>query len=115
MRRRLEVERDRTSFQLAIRERDVQTATDVGRDFCAARARHAVECLKDESLETDALMTELDLVTISLERERRMLASQLGECQRVADALPTERDRTRARRIIEDAMSRLGLPARVRL
>lgn len=94
---------------MALAERDIETARDVGRDFCAARVRHEVQCLRDESVETDALIEEVELVARSLEIEKRSLALELVECSSVVDRLPTERDRTRARQIVDDDLRRLGL------
>lgn len=112
MRRQLEAEQNRARVRMAKGERAMRIASEVGRDFCAARARHEVQTLQDEASETDALIGELERVARALEIERRALAKQLGECARVADALPTEGDRSRARQIIEDAMWRLDVTGR---
>ena len=109
MRRRLESVRNRASIRLAVAERDIETARDVGRDFCAARGRHEVQCLLDETVETEALLDEVELVARSLEIEKRALALELLECSSVVDGLPTEPDRSRARQIVDDALRRLGV------
>lgn len=108
MRRRLEAVRNRTTIRMAHAERAIETAREVGRDFCAARVGHEVQGLRDEAAETNALLGELDLVAKSLDRERRVLASQLRDCSLVAERLPTEADRSRARQIVADAVHRLG-------
>lgn len=109
MRRRLVAEYNRSTIRVARGEHEIRVANQVGRDFCAARARHEVQCLRDEASETEALIGELDLVAVALEVERDVLTAQLGECAHVADSLPTESDRSRARQIIEDAIGGLGL------
>jgi hypothetical protein len=108
MRRRLEAVRNRTTIRMAHAERAIETAREVGRDFCAARAGHEVQGLRDEAAETNALLAELDLVAKSLDKERRLLASQLLDCSLVAERLPSEPDRSRARQIVADALRRLG-------
>jgi hypothetical protein len=109
MRRRLESVRNRGSIRIALAERDIETAREVGRDFCAARISHEVDCLRDETVETEALLDEVELVARSLEIEKRQLTLELLECSSVVDRLPTEPDRSRARRIVDDALRRLGV------
>lgn len=109
MHRRLLSLRSRIEMRIALLERDMRTARDAGRDFCAARAKIEAESLREEALQNEALLEELERVSCSLERERRMLAERLGECTSVADGLPSEGERTRARLLIDEALAKLGV------
>lgn len=112
MRRRLEAARDRAMVRVALAEQRFHSEREIGRDFCAARARIEVDASLDDAVEASALLAELDSVERNLERERRLLAARLAECTSVAEALLTEHDRTRARMIVDEALARLGEPAR---
>ncbi|MBK6316296.1 MAG: hypothetical protein IPF53_18905 [Blastocatellia bacterium] len=112
MRRRLEASRDRAMVRVALAEQKFHSEREIGRDFCAARARIEVEDSLDDAVEASALLAELDIVSRNLERERRVLAARLSECASVAEALLTEHDRSRARMIIDEAFARLDLPAK---
>ena len=110
MRRRLEASRDRAMVRVALAEQKFHSEREIGRDFCAARARIEVDDSLDDAVEASALLAELDIVARNLERERRVLAARLSECASVAEALLTEHDRARARMIVDEALARLDLP-----
>ena len=68
MRRRLEASRDRAMVRVALAEQKFHSEREIGRDFCAARARIEVEDSLDDAVEASALLAELDLVARNLER-----------------------------------------------